>query len=102
MSLIETLISSFIISFVTVLAWLAYRHNHAFRKIYPWLYGSSILIFFCVLSFILGMSYGVNHNGKSNLIPLSAILFIIVNAYFGLLYYLPNLLKKDDNDDKPK
>jgi cytochrome bd-type quinol oxidase subunit 2 len=103
MTLTETLVSGLIMSIVTGLAWLAYRHNHAFRKLFPWLYGATLVAAACFMSFTMGISFAQSKKDLSpNSIPIFMLVFLLVNAYLGFLYWLPNLLKKNEKNGKPE
>jgi len=98
MNLIETIISAITISAISGLAWLAYKHPHAYKKMIPIVPAIWLGIYACILSYNMG---AIKAFGSGTPIPLTSFIFIGFYLYLMLLSYLPNLLKKED-DKKPK
>jgi hypothetical protein len=95
MTLFDTIISGVILSLLSGLAWLAYKHPHAYKKMIPTLPALIMGLFACVMAYDMGV---IKVFGPATSIPLTGFIFLGIYFYLMFLYYLPDLLKKDKND----
>lgn len=111
MTLIETLIAGLVIAFVTAITWLAYHHQHAYRKISIKIELIICAVMIALFSYNSGVSdakYAVANNIKDYSVVIKAIEaknisifwpFIIALSLLGYLIFLaclPYLLKKEE------
>lgn len=114
--MIEAIIASLFVAFISSLAWLAYKHPIGYRKIFPALYLIPTIIFWAMFIYDLGImraaSFVSDIKDKStitfkmindNHITSGTVLifFVAFSLYAIVLRYLPNILK-DDDKDKPE
>lgn len=118
MTLAETLISSFSVMFVSSITWLAYKHHDAYKKVFPQILKTGVVILLLISAYDTGimMSHiSVSKFGnikeyneikkaiESNLLPYFAPwgIFMALMLYFFFLNFLPDIIK-DLNKVKPE
>jgi hypothetical protein len=70
MTLLETIISGIILSSVSAITWLVYKHPHAYKKIMPILLISSMSLSLSVMAYDMGV---IKAFGPAVSIPLFAL-----------------------------